>query len=526
MDDSELLAYASVMTSRGRFREARDIIKVLDHRRLAGREREARTIVKANYYYQTGDYRRAVALSKPRFTVASYRRSSMLILARSYRRAGHPTEAADVYSYFAKTYPYDSKAAEALYVAAGLYERAGNVRAAQEALYRLRKKHPSSYFGKMAAYRGAEHYFQARDYRRSVAILDQALKRSRGTDETALYYLASIYGKLGRESDKHLLLGQLQDLNPFSFYLSSSVDAPFRRPYTNSTGAIALDGQNGLLPFLARVARLKESARRSVLTAVSPPASGTAFDGEALGCLDRGRWFLEAGLRDWGERELDLASRRCADSPAALLELGEVYDHYGLPFHSIRLYQRVKDSIPWKTRREYWREFAYLMYPVPYPVQVLENAAQYDLPPHLVYAMIREESHFDRKAVSRVGALGLMQLMPETGRYVARELEMPEVTEDGLLEPEVNIAFGIWYASSLYDRSRNNYLWMLAAYNAGPSNANRWFRSGRKGSTAVEVVDRIDYKETRRYVKRIVESANVYHTLYFDPKTNGLELNR
>jgi len=520
-DSGELLAHAGVMTAHGRYREAREMLRVLDRRQLTGRQREERSIVKANYYYQTGDYGRAIALSKPRFTVPEYRRASMLILARSHRRSGHRKHAADVYSYFAKTFPNDSKSAEALYVAASLYERSGHSRKAQETLYELRKSYPSSYFGKMASYRGAEHYFRVRDYDRSVAILKRTLNRSRHTDETAMYYLATIYGKMGRNKDKQYLLSQLEGLDPYSFYVSSGVEESFRRPPTTSTGEVALDGTFGLVSFLAGVVQRKEAARRSIMTAVSPGANPAEFDDKAAACIERGRWFLEAGFRDWGEGELYLASRRCADSPAALLELGEDYDHYGLPWHSIRLYQRVKDSIPWEKRRAFSQEFAYLMYPVPYPVQVLENAAQNDLPPHLVYAMIREESHFDRKAVSRVGALGLMQLMPETGRFVARELEMPELTEEGLLDPEVNIAFGIWYASSLFKRSSDNYHWMLAAYNAGPANANRWFRGKRPGAGDVEIVDRIDFKETRRYVQRIVESANVYHALYFDPQPFG-----
>ena len=199
-----------------------------------------------------------------------------------------------------------------------------------------------------------------------------------------------------------------------------------------------------------------------------------------------------------------------------MLDLGQVYDDYGMPWHSIRLYQRVKDSIHWKKRAEFSEEFRNLMYPVPYPIQVLENASSYDLPPHLVYAMIREESHFDRNAISRVGAVGLMQLMPETGRYVARELELPQWGEDSLFDPEINLAFGIWYASSLTEASGGNHTKMLAAYNAGLGNAKRWFSSAGKQTNTISVVDGIDYRETRLYVQRIIESANVYHNLYFD----------
>jgi soluble lytic murein transglycosylase len=244
---------------------------------------------------------------------------------------------------------------------------------------------------------------------------------------------------------------------------------------------------------------------------------------DAKRSLERGERFLNAGLRTWGEGELEMARRYSRNSPAGLLELGRVYDEFGLPWHSIRLYQRVLDSIHWKKRAQYAEAFRYLMYPIPYPVQVLENAAYYDLPPHLVYAMIREESLFDRNAVSRVGAVGLMQLMPKTARYVAQEMEMPDWGEERLLDPEVNLAFGVWYASSLKEISNGDYLRMLAAYNAGPANAKRWFHRAGSDSDVIEIVDGIDFKETRGYVQRIVKSANIYHSLYFDAESLVLE---
>jgi soluble lytic murein transglycosylase len=516
LKNSELLAHAEVMTVHGRYREARALIRILDERALSNRQREERSIVKASYYYHTGDYRRAAALAKPHFSDRAYRRESMLILARCYRRTGQKKKAADVYSHFARVYPNDGKAAETLYVAAKLHERAGRIDAAQAALYRLRKSYPSSYFGRVASYSGSAHYSRVGDYDRSVAILNRALRRSRRTDEAALYYLADTYGKMGRTQDKTLLLKELERFDPYSFYLSPFVEHTFERPPTTSAGEVALYGDYGLLTFLYSVASRKEQARREVLAAVDKSIPRTPPDPEAAKCVERGRWFLDAGFRDWGEHELARASRMCFNSPAQLVELGRLHDMYGLPWNSIRLYQRVKDLIPWRERRAYAEQFRHLMYPVPFPVQVLENAARYDLPPHLVYAMIREESKFDQKAVSRVGALGLMQLMPETGRYVARELEVPEWVEENLLDPEINLAFGVWYASSLVDRAGGHYPQMLAAYNAGPGNAKRWFKGRSPEMSTIDIVDDIDFKETRLYVQRIVESANVYHSLYFD----------
>jgi soluble lytic murein transglycosylase len=517
--NDELLAHAGAMIAHGRYKDARRLLRILNDRRLTNRQREERSIVKARYYYRTGEYRRAAALAKPRFQLLAHRRESMLILARSYRRMDKKREAADIYRYFARAYPNDAKAAEALYVAARLYQSDGKQRSAQRALANLRKSYPSSYHGKLAAYLSAREFAREGDYERSVLILERVVKSSRRTDAGALYYLADTYGKLGRKSDKELLLKELRGLSPHSFYVDPVVEASFRRPVTTSRGEVALYGEFGLLRFLSKVAKQKDAARMAVRDAISESGTNPHGDVEVQRCLERGKRFLDSGFRQWGERELEYASRRCFNSPAALLDLGQVYDEYGLPWHSIRLYQRVKDSIHWKKRAAYSRSFSYLMYPVPYPVQVLEHAARYGLPPHLVYAMIREESRFDRDAVSRAGAVGLMQLMPETGRYVAGELEMPDWGDENLLDPEINLAFGIWYASSLIDVSGGDYLRMLAAYNAGPANAKRWFAGSDRAANVIDVVDGIDFKETRSYVQRIVESANVYHRLYFDDES-------
>jgi soluble lytic murein transglycosylase len=516
----ELLAHAAVLIEHGNFSAAKRLLKTLDQRKLNGNQREERLIIKARYHYRSGNYRMAAALAKPRFSTPAYRRESILILARSYRRMGKRAEAADLYRYFSELYPNDGKTAEALHVAVILYESTGQITKAKETLDRLRKSYPSSYYGRMATYKSAQRFNETGEYNRSVSVLKRAVSRSRRTDDAALFYLADTYRKMGSGSSYQLLSHELQVLNPYSFYLAPRIEPSFRRPLTTSTGKVALDGEYGLLVFLTTVTERKEAARITVGEAVAAENDPIAMDEAVKECLQRGEWFLDVGFRDWGERELDAARRRCLDSPMALLDLGDIYDRYGMPWQSIRLYQRVKDSINWKQRQQYASEFRFLMYPVPYPVQVLENAARCDLPPHLVYAMIREESRFDRQAVSRVGALGLMQLMPDTARRVARELEMPGWTEESLLDPEVNLAFGIWYAASLAEALGGDYLKMLAGYNAGPANAKRWFNGSTKRST-IETVDGIDYKETRLYVQRIVESANVYHSLYFDADQSG-----
>jgi soluble lytic murein transglycosylase len=151
---------------------------------------------------------------------------------------------------------------------------------------------------------------------------------------------------------------------------------------------------------------------------------------------------------------------------------------------------------------------------------IFENCARHGIRPHLIYAMMREESRFDFKAVSRAGAIGLMQLMPATGEQVAEEMGFPEGIHKNLFSPDINLTIGIWYASSLLERADGDALMMLAGYNAGFGNATRWFRNGNGPDSAIASVQRIDYRETKGYVKRIVRSAHIYHTFYFSPETS------
>jgi len=510
LSTAELFIYSDYLVSNSEFSAARELLRALDSRKLNSASRETRRLRWAQYYYKSGNMAKAATLAKPTYRDPSNKRNSILILARSYRRLDREGDAARLYEYFAREFPNDRKAAEALFVASRIYERAGNDKSAERVRTLMRRSYPSSYFGKLASLQSGRYQMQQGNSQDAIAILSSRVKRSRRTDAAAMFYLAQAYGKTGDKQRNELFLNEIKKLNPYSFYLSPAMPGFYLRPTLKSSGALAMDGDGGLFEFLDR-------ADVSKALAVDRIASVVGLQpGVEIDCIDRARWFLDAGFRDWGEAELRQADRECHESTAEMLALADIYETYAMPWRSVRLYQRIQDAIHWKVRREYATDFRWLLYPTPFPIQVFENAARYDLPPHLVYAMIREESRFEVDVVSRAGAVGLMQLMPATGRQVARELELPDWVEEDLENPEINLALGIWYAASLLERADDNPHRMLAAYNAGPGNAARWF-GGRSDDDIIGAVDDIDFRETRGYVRRIVESANVYHSLYFDP---------
>jgi soluble lytic murein transglycosylase len=209
------------------------------------------------------------------------------------------------------------------------------------------------------------------------------------------------------------------------------------------------------------------------------------------------------------------------ESAVATLALARLFEDHAMPWRSVRLYEQARAEMAWSERRARAGDFRYLTHPLAYPAQVLDASARQVVSPSLLYGMMREESRFDADAVSRAGAVGLMQLMPGTARRVAREMDLALDVDERLGDPEVNVSLGAWYAADLLRAGDGSVAWMLAAYNAGPRAASRWINPGLTGAAAIDAVESIDYKETRGYVKRVVESANVYHTLYFDGGGNA-----
>jgi soluble lytic murein transglycosylase len=137
--------------------------------------------------------------------------------------------------------------------------------------------------------------------------------------------------------------------------------------------------------------------------------------------------------------------------------------------------------------------------------------------PALTLAVIRQESQFDRHALSPAGARGLMQLMPGTARQMARSLRMPYRDAAQLHNGDYNMALGQVYLKQMLDRYDQYVPLAVAAYNAGPGNVDRWLREmgdpRKNPATWVDWVERIPFYETRNYVQRVWESYSLYRNL-------------
>jgi soluble lytic murein transglycosylase len=153
-----------------------------------------------------------------------------------------------------------------------------------------------------------------------------------------------------------------------------------------------------------------------------------------------------------------------------------------------------------------------LVYPVLERETLIESSKEHGLDPALVASLIRQESNFNPKATSPVGARGLMQLMPPVGRTLAKSRGLPNYSDESLYDPSVNIRLGTAHLSGLF-RKTSNIGRVLAAYNAGESRVTRWML--KTGTQDPEVfIERIPFVETRDYVRSIVRNRAFYSWLY------------
>ncbi len=516
LENAVLLDFTEICLSGGRREEAAQLLEALEKRALGGTEKERARLARSELRYAERRYDLAKRAAAASFVDPSLERSAKLLRARIFRAAGDRKRSAGAYESFARTYALDPKAPEALYVAAELYEEIGSESKATNLFTRIVDAYADHKYSRLAAIRLGMNHADRKEYAAAARTLERALAREGGEDETLLYLLATARGQLGDVAARDSLKSKLESLDPYSFYLDPRVPLENGETDGAAEGAAATTGEDALLRFLKTVHDEREAARNRISLQLGGWGGANASD--SIGAfLVRGEAFLEMGFIDWAEAELAAFESADGVPPRAWMELGALLDDFAVSWRSVVAYQRTYYALGRSSRVGTDRDFRLLMYPVPFPSTVLKNCARRSFPTHLAYAMIREESRFRREAVSGAGAQGLMQIMPQTGEQIVEELGVSEASAKDLLLPEVNLAVGISYAAKLLGRSNNDPLMMLAAYNAGFSNARKWFTGNGPTKDPAETVDRIDYGETRDYVKRVVESARVYHALYYSP---------
>ncbi|MGA2214946.1 MAG: transglycosylase SLT domain-containing protein [Bryobacteraceae bacterium] len=220
-----------------------------------------------------------------------------------------------------------------------------------------------------------------------------------------------------------------------------------------------------------------------------------------------------AGRDDFAEGELRFGAKADGQPQIMALELAELASERDAPDQGIRYIKHYApgylalslDAAP----DRFWR----LAFPLPYRKSLEEYCRAQSLDPYLMAALIRQESEFNPKAISKANARGLAQVMPATGRQLSRQLKIPRYRTAMLFTPDTNLKMGTYYLKQLSDELEGKWEATLASYNAGKSHVTKWMASGNFREPA-EFVESIPFNETRAYVQSVLRNAEVYRKLY------------
>jgi soluble lytic murein transglycosylase len=314
----------------------------------------------------------------------------------------------------------------------------------------------------------------------------------------ALYFLGRLAETASDASSARGWYSEIQQFYPNTYYSVLAKQRLADAAISAATATTAVTQFLRAIPFTPRVEAAADFA----------PAKETRRR------IERARLLASAGLDREAETELRFGVKAGDQPQVYALELARSAARRSAPDQAIRYIKAHApgyllypvESVP----EEFWK----LAFPLPYRAPLLQYANANGLDPYMVAALIRQESEFNTNAVSRSNAYGLTQVLPSTGRELARRLlRNRKFRATSLFQPEINLQLGTAYLHSLLTGLNNRWEPALAAYNAGKTRAVLWLGWADYREPA-EFVESIPISETRNYVQIVIRNAAIYRNLY------------
>lgn len=444
--------------------------------------------------FQQREYERAASAFATLIGEASpFQAEALYWLGKSLIRLGKPKEALDVLERLRTTFPRSTWADDALYLMGVTHEEQGGVEQALMLYDRFLKEHPHGELADEVLWRKGWIQFKQKAYEKAMRSFEILSRRQGSTlAAQARYWQGKSLERLDKPKEA---AGVYQRL------LKDAHDDYY-----------ALRARENLAQQATRGGGFMEGNRE--LWTVDHEPEGSTVPPKDWPHLAKARALFELRLGEEAIEEYWELTRVHPEDRGLLAEACALFTRFERFDRALWVAKKILRPLQLQQPRGqpipgYWT----CLFPFGYFELVEEQANSFGLDPYLILAIIREESAFAKDAVSRAGAIGLMQLLPRTADLLRREWKPEGFPSDDLSSPRVSIALGVRYLARLREEFQGDMILALAAYNAGPHHVKRWLAE-RGYASREEFIEEIPFQETRNYVKRVLGSHDRYRILY------------
>ena len=482
--------------------------------------------LKGKVAYERGDFRLTVAaLNQAATDDPAHPADTHLFAGNAYRRLGQTRQAVFHYDQLINTHPGDPQIPDALLAKARAL-RTSDPEASLAAYDGFLAQYPTHAEADRAALEAARLVETSEDCQAAMPRYQAAADRyasDAGLDARARLGLCQMHERDSqgatatwqaltgttlpdRQAQGLFWLGRLAEgsdrLRAASLYHQAQAAAP--RGFYGLLATLALQQRPVPVPATDWTTAEKWLLDKTGRTSADLAQAEGAVSGDAD--LARARAFVEQGLRDTAQRHLRLVRDRLGDDPLRLYWLARSADALGQYTVSMSLAEALARALD-TPLAVLPAPFQTLAFPTPYRDVVQAAARRQSVDPALLWAIMRQESHFEPGATSTAGARGLTQVVPTTGQSIARALGDDDFTAADLYRPSVNIEYGAYFLAQQLNRFDGQLWAALAAYNAGPNAVPPWRAASDDWALQIEA---IDYAETATYVRRVLEYWGYY----------------
>jgi soluble lytic murein transglycosylase len=435
---------------------------------------------------------------------ADLRAEALFHQAEALRRSNRSSESSAIVDRLLSQYSKTKWAQDALYNLARDLDKQDRVGEAATRYRQIISLFPKGQYAAEASYNLGWQAYQAKNYQEAARVLEQHLATYRYPETKfigeAAFWAGKAEERLGNKARALALYDVAGERYRYGYH-----------GYIAGLRAEKLRASDpSLKPEQARPGSDLERIRRNAtyVERVEEADDGAA----AANRVARADDLELIGLGDLAIKELNAAIEGAPNSPKLNLRLAQLYSRRGENFQATLALRKGYPDIYSYRESDVPREAWEIMFPMTAWATIKQEAKRYGVDPYVAAGLIRQESVFNPNAISRVGARGLMQVMPATGQQISRRQGIGTITAADLYNPAINIKLGMSYLAQMLGQfGRIEYA--AAAYNAGPGRARAWLAE-RGGLDIEEWVESIPFSETRGYVQGVLRYAANYRRFY------------